>query len=323
MRSRRSANEQVAEVARRRLELLSAELAAIRSDPVDPPSQQGRDGSGEPLDVGAGPTGPGRHARRSVGASAAASGWIQDRLPPTLQGRVQMGASHLSVVAVLVAVALGVTAWWTVQANDPGELVPTLSPAGSPAGSQAGQEPTSLLVTPSTMVPPAPFPAPGTVGSPPAGSLQEVGEIVVDVSGKVRSPGIARLAFGSRVVDAIETAGGVRRGVDLGSLNLARVLVDGEQVLVGVPPVPGIAASAAAAPGTVGPVAPDQPVPLVSLNTADEAALDTLPGVGPVTAQAILQWRAEHGSFTAVEELLDVSGIGEATLAEMAPFVTL
>jgi len=64
-------------------------------------------------------------------------------------------------------------------------------------------------------------------------------------------------------------------------------------------------------------------VPLVSLNTADEAALDTLPGVGPVTAQAILQWRAEHGSFTAVEELLDVSGIGEATLAEMAPFVTL
>jgi len=150
--------------------------------------------------------------------------------------------------------------------------------------------------------------------------LQEVGEIVVDVSGKVRSPGIARLAFGSRVVDAIETAGGVRRGVDLGSLNLARVLVDGEQVLVGVPPVPGIAASAAAAPG---PVAPDQPVPLVSLNTADEAALDTLPGVGPVTAQAILQWRAEHGSFTAVEELLDVSGIGEATLAEMAPFVTL
>jgi len=239
MRSRRSANEQVAEVARRRLELLSAELAAIRSDPVDPPSQQGRDGSGEPLDVGAGPTGPGRHARRSVGASAAASGWIQDRLPPTLQGRVQMGASHLSVVAVLVAVALGVTAWWTVQANDPGELVPTLSPAGSPAGSQAGQEPTSLLVTPSTMVPPAPFPAPGTVGSPPAGSLQEVGEIVVDVSGKVRSPGIARLAFGSRVVDAIETAGGVRRGVDLGSLNLARVLVDGEQVLVGVPPCRG------------------------------------------------------------------------------------
>ncbi|MGZ4472743.1 MAG: ComEA family DNA-binding protein, partial [Nocardioidaceae bacterium] len=108
----------------------------------------------------------------------------------------------------------------------------------------------------------------------------------------------------------------------LRALNLARVLVDGEQIVVGVPPPAGVAASAAsAASGTAGPSG--SAGPLVNINTADEAALETLPQVGPVTAQAILKWRAENGSFTAVDELLDVSGIGDATLAEIAPFVTL
>ena len=120
---------------------------------------------------------------------------------------------------------------------------------------------------------------------------------------------------GSRVVDALEAAGGARRGVDLTALNLARPLVDGEQVLVGVQPVAGVA-------GTL-----DSPAPaggtLVNLNTADAAALDTLPGVGPVTAEAILSWREEHGGFTSVDELLEVDGIGEATLADLAPLVTL
>ena len=322
MRSRRSANEQVAEVARRRLELLSAELAVIRPDLVEPPSKPGTDGSGESPDVASPATRPGRHARRSVDAGTVVLGWIHDRLPPTLQGRVQMGASHLSVVAVLVAVALGVTAWWTVRASDPGDLVPARSPVE--------QDVPSLLVSPNTAVSPGPSPATasgtgaeaglGAVGVPTPEMGVGTGEIVVDVAGKVRRPGIARLPFGSRVVDALEAAGGTRRGVNLGSLNLARVLVDGEQVLVGVATVPGVAASAAAAPAPPG---TEPPAPLVSLNTADQAALETLPGVGPVTAQSILQWRAEHGSFTAVEELLDIPGIGEATLAELAPFVTL
>jgi competence protein ComEA len=141
--------------------------------------------------------------------------------------------------------------------------------------------------------------------------------LVVDVAGKVRHPGIVRLPAGSRVVDAVDAAGGPRRGVDLGALNLARVLVDGEQVVVGVPEPAGVAASAASAPGAGSPGA------LVNINTATQAELETLPGIGPVTAQAILQWRSDNGAFGAVDELMEVSGIGEATLADLAPFVTV
>jgi competence protein ComEA len=117
------------------------------------------------------------------------------------------------------------------------------------------------------------------------------------------------------VVDALEAAGGARRGVDLTSLNLARPVVDGEQILVGVAPVPGVA-------GTLG-SAPSSDQALVNLNTADRATLETLPGVGPVTAESILSWREQHGGFTSVDELLEVDGIGDATLADLAPLVTL
>ena len=141
------------------------------------------------------------------------------------------------------------------------------------------------------------------------------GSVTVDVAGRVRRPGIAVLDAGSRVVDALKAAGGARGGVDLTGLNLARVLVDGEQILVGVDPPAGVAAgvSATAAPSAT----------LVNLNTADQVALESLPEVGPVTAQAILAYRTEHGAFTSVDQLLDVDGIGEATLAQVTPYVTL
>jgi competence protein ComEA len=149
-------------------------------------------------------------------------------------------------------------------------------------------------------------------------------QVVVDVVGKVRRPGIAVLPAGSRVVDAVEASGGARPGVDLSSLNLARVLVDGEQVVVGQDRPAGVAAGVLAGPSPVGtPPSTAGPPALVNLNTADQATLETLPGIGPVTATAILQWRTEHGTFTSVDELLEVSGIGEATLAELAPHVTL
>jgi len=135
------------------------------------------------------------------------------------------------------------------------------------------------------------------------------------VAGKVRRPGIVVLDLGARVVDALEAAGGARRGVDLSSVNLARVLVDGEQLLVGLPPVGGVAGAAVPTAGSDG--------PLVNLNTATQTELETLPDVGPVTAEAILAWRSEHGGFTAVEELLEVDGIGDATLATIAPHVTV
>ena len=231
-------------------------------------------------------------------------------MPAPWQGRIRLGAPQLSVVAVLVAVGCGLLAWWSVRAADPGDLVPTRAervmlsstvPLATPAVEQTA--PPGSPESPGS---------PGAPGSPTAGS-----ELVVDVAGKVRRPGIARLPPGARVVDAIEAAGGARRGVDLRSLNLARLLVDGEQVLVGVAPVGGVAPPAAAGPVSA------PALPLVNLNTASTVELETLPGVGPVTAAAILQWRSDHGAFSAVDELVEVSGIGEATLAQIAPFVTL
>jgi competence protein ComEA len=145
--------------------------------------------------------------------------------------------------------------------------------------------------------------------------------VVVDVAGRIRRPGIVTLPLGSRVADALEAAGGVRSDVELSTLNLARVLVDGEQLLVGVeaatPP------TTSATPPVAAPPPAGVPGALVDLNTATEADLDTLPGIGPVTAQAILDWRAEHGGFTSVDELLEVSGIGEVTLEELRPLVTV
>jgi competence protein ComEA len=237
-----------------------------------------------------------------VGAVASAGGWLHDRLPPTLQGRAQLGAAHLTVVALAVASVLGVTAWWALRSAATSEEA--VSPvAMSPS---VAQSPTPLVST-------APSPAPAA--EPRQTSTGAA--VVVDVEGKVRHRGIATLPMGSRVVDALKAAGGARRGVDLGTLNLARVLVDGEQLLVGMPPPKGPAASAAT--GSTDP----PPGELVNINTADQATLETLPGVGPVTAQAIMGWREENGGFRSVDELLEVSGIGDATLAKLAPLVTI
>ncbi len=126
------------------------------------------------------------------------------------------------------------------------------------------------------------------------------------------------LDAGARVIDALEAAGGARPGVDLTSLNLARLLVDGEQIVVGVAAPTGVAGAAACRSHRAPPTGP-----LVNLNTADQALLETLPEVGPVTAEAILAWRTEHGGFTAVDELLEVDGIGDATLATITPHVTV
>jgi competence protein ComEA len=240
-----------------------------------------------------------------VAPSVAIGGWLQDRLPPTLQGRVRLGVGQLAVLAVLVAAALGATAWWVVRADGGAATLPPVSAIPSaPVPLPTGTPPAATT---------------SAAASPNAASASPTGTIVVDVAGKVRRPGIATLPLGSRVVDALEAAGGARPGVRLGTLNLARVLTDGEQVVVGVAAPAGVAASAAgeAAPGAAG------STPMVNLNSATQTELEELPGVGPVTAQSILAFRSEHGAFTAVDELLEVSGIGDATLAKIAPYVTL
>lgn len=150
---------------------------------------------------------------------------------------------------------------------------------------------------------------PHEVTAPPlavASSAPEAGGfVVVDVAGKVRRPGIVRLPLGSRVDDAVRAAGGPLPGATYDGLNRARKLTDGEQVLVGVRPVSGAAGSAPATDARV------------DLNAADVTALDALPGIGPVLAQKIVDWRTEHGRFASVDQLREVSGIGESKFAAL------
>lgn len=156
------------------------------------------------------------------------------------------------------------------------------------------------------IAPPARAPAPDLTASPARG-------ILVHVAGAVRAPGVYEFPEGARVADAIESAGGPRKGADLGALNLAQVLTDGLKVAVtrrGEAPT-----TTAAETATEGAA--------VSINAADEAALETIPGIGPVKAAAIVAHRTEHGPFGSLAELIDVSGIGPATLEALRPYVTL
>ncbi|WP_324014773.1 ComEA family DNA-binding protein [Microbacterium sp. JZ37] len=145
----------------------------------------------------------------------------------------------------------------------------------------------------------------------------EPGQLYVHVHGAVAEPGLYVLEAGARVVDAISAAGGFADDADSGAVNLARPLADGEQLAVPVvgeaPPVPPPGGTAA--PGGTG--------ALVSLNSADQAALETLPRIGPALAERIIAWRDENGPFTAIEDLLAVPGIGDKMLETLRPLVTL
>lgn len=155
------------------------------------------------------------------------------------------------------------------------------------------------------------IPAPAaSVGAPAA-------EVTVHVRGRVLRPGVLTLPAGSRVVDAIEAAGGLRARASTGDLNLARVLVDGEQVSVGV----RRAEARTSTPGREGPPAAAPGSDLLDLNSATAGELEALPGIGPVLAERIVQWREDNGPFTDVEVLGEVSGIGDALMAQIRPLV--
>ncbi len=156
-------------------------------------------------------------------------------------------------------------------------------------------------------------PSPSSAASPSASGL------VVHVTGAVRRPGLVQLSAAARVADALEAAGGPARNAVLASVNLARPLVDGEQlvVLAKGQSAPWSAPAPPRGPGAPG-ASSNAPI---DLNTATLEQLDTLPGVGPVLAQRILDWRSEHGRFGSKDELREVSGIGEATYADIEPLV--
>lgn len=238
---------------------------------------------GRAVGSGEGPAGLAGSPRTSGALSV-----LVDRLPASVRGgTVDSGRRAVGALALVGLVAALVAAFFLWRSRP----VPVAAPPPS------GERVAVVASSPS-----------------PSAAAQTV---VVDVGGKVRHPGVFTLPAGSRVIDAVEAAGGAKRGADTTGLNLARRLADGEQVLVGVPP-PG-----AAAPGGAGP-APGAPgASRISLNTATAEQLEELPDVGPVLAQRIVDYRTEHGGFRSVEELLDVSGIGDKTFAGLKDKVTV
>ncbi len=162
-------------------------------------------------------------------------------------------------------------------------------------------------------------------GEPDGGA--DRGQVVVHVAGAVAAPGVVRLSNGSRVVDAVTAAGGLRADADPDRVNLAATLVDGQRVVVPIvgQPVPAEVAPAPAPSSggaTAGAASSGGAAP-VDLNTATAEQLDALPGVGPSTAAAILDHRASAGPFTSVDQLLDVRGIGEAKLEALRDLVSV
>jgi competence protein ComEA len=225
----------------------------------------------------------------------------------------------LLLVVLVAAVAFGVRVAWARAASTPQVVAPS-SAAGSALGTRS---PTGGVFASSST-------ASGGGGPPAAGT------ITVHVVGQVRRPGVFSMPAGSRVADVV-TKAGVGKGADLAAINLARLLVDGEQIHVPKPgeaPVGGTGAAggggvtgAAGSPGAGGggtsaAAGSTGPGP-VNLNTATVAQLEELPGVGPVLAQRIIDWRTEHGRFASVDELGEVSGIGEKIFAALQPKVTV
>ncbi|MGH3757264.1 helix-hairpin-helix domain-containing protein [Actinophytocola sp.] len=250
----------------------------------------------EPPDLEPDPLPPRDSGRVLLGAPPpAAEPWWRGRLnrlrerwlpaPADARPRWRLAAVAAAGAVLLgVAVAVGLV---MSGSNDAPEVPPAL-PAASAGESRAS----------------------GATSSAPGG-----GSIVISVVGRVAKPGLVTLPDGARVADALEATGGTAPGVNVRGLNLARRLGDGEQIYVGVPTPPNAEpAGGVSAPGEPG-------GGLVDLNSASLASLDTLPGVGPVTAQGILDWRTRHGRFASVDQLQEVDGIGPTRFARLKDLV--
>lgn len=159
---------------------------------------------------------------------------------------------------------------------------------------------------------PKPQPLPAPVPVTPA-SPSPTAQVTVHVAGKIRKPGVYLLPSGARVTDAVTAAGGLTRGASIGALNLARRLIDGEQIVVG----------ARTTPAGQGPSVVDPAGALIDLNTATPEQLEQLPGVGEVLAGRIVEYRTSRGGFTSIDQLRDVSGIGTSRFEEIKPKVRI
>lgn len=211
----------------------------------------------------------------------------------------------LGLVAVLVG---GAYAWWSRPSVEPlGPPLPAGVPSAVPSVAAAPHTATSIFGVSSAVAPAGMFvdrsgqaTAPGAPGA----------QVIVHVTGKVKKPGVITLPFGSRVADAVTAAGGLRAGAAADGLNLARRLTDGEQIIVGATGRPG---------SQILPMPEPDPVTgaVVDLNTATSSQLETLPGVGEVLARRIIDFRQTHAGFRAVDQLRQVTGIGERKFADL------
>jgi competence protein ComEA len=229
-------------------------------------------------------------------APTGAAGWISTiRADPGRAGVVALGV--LGAVAVLVTVL-------SLIRDRPPAVVSAKLPAVEMVSSAA--------------------PTPGPQAPGPQAP------VVVSVVGLVHTPGLVTLAPGARIADALDAAGGTVDGADVMGLNMARRVTDGEQIVVGIGAPPGLPVEMGSsivsdpASSTADPSSAEKPsgsAALVDLNTATVDELDTLPGVGPVTAAAILAWRDANGRFSSVDQLGNVDGIGPARLDKLRDHV--
>ena len=229
----------------------------------------------------------------------------------------------LPVVVVIAALALAVGT--VVRARPVLAGIPTatasIRPASAAAGSTTAASTTRAQSGPSLSPAASPAgPSPSTPAPAPDPTV-----VVVDVAGRVRHPGVVRLAAGARVIDAITAAGGALPRVDLTPLDLAQLVSDGEQIRVGLPG-PAVATphpvSTGALPSAGQAGTESAPPATVDINTADAEQLDTLPGIGPVLAARIVAWRTAHGPFETIDDLEQVPGIGAGTLEKFRSQIT-
>jgi competence protein ComEA len=243
-----------------------------------------------------------------------AARWVPERLRGARLGLRRGGVAALLLVGLVAATGAGLVALRDRPVAHP---VPPISAGPVEPAAFSGATPSDASASPPETQP---------LGAPSAAPSPAGEELVVSVVGLVQTSGLVRLPPGSRVADAITAAGGAKEGADLLSLNMAARVADGDQILVGVAdpnggaPVLGSAAIGASAGGQGSPTPGSRPG-VVNLNTATEAELDALPGVGPVTAAAIVSWRNANGPFTDVEQLAEVDGIGPAKLSKLRELV--
>lgn len=247
--------------------------------------------------------------------SSRLAGAVGDRIPVSLRAfRIGVDLRVVAAVAVLaiLAIVLAGVGWWRSRPQ-PVPLPNTLSAASSTPASRTPAPSPASFVALAGPADSAPIPV-AAAPIPPS--------LAVHVVGRVAKPGIFSLPPGARVDDALKAAGGALPGTDLSVLNLARGLVDGEQIPVGVPgataapPIPAQVPAPGKAPGAHAPAGT-----LVDLNAATAGQLEALPGIGPVMAASILEWRTRHGRFTSVDQLREIRGIGERRFEDLRPKV--